>query len=248
MFAPNQKFYTLQSIEQRLDAFAELGVEHAVVIPFDKAFAEQSPQNFLKKYLFNNCCPQKLIIGYDFRFGKGKQGSFSEISSYALEHQVESIQSTPLEYDGQVISSTWIRDVLQQHNLKLASQLLGRPYTFKGEVIKGFGRGRQIGFPTANLQAEQRVCVPDGVYAGYAKWDGDRYGCVVNIGKVPTFNNQERSVEAHILNFDEMIYGQNLEVEFVEFVRHERKFSGIEELSAQIQADIRNASAQMTSR
>jgi riboflavin kinase/FMN adenylyltransferase len=184
---------------------------------------------------------KKLLIGYDFALGKDRAGNFERLAQIGKQqdYQVSAVQAVRLE--GGVISSTGIRQAIADGDVALAAAGLGRPYSLSGAVVPGDGRGRTIGIPTANVEAAPEKAIPaNGVYACLAQIDGEMHKAVVNIGLRPTFTGAEALVriEAHVLDYSNDLYGKTMRLDFVDRLRPEQKFSGVEALVAQIQADI----------
>ena len=232
--------YCLTTAEERAALLGELGVDVVITQPFDPALAATSAADFmlwLKRRLGLRC----LLIGHDFALGKGRQGDETALRALGLQmdFQVQAIE--PLAWDGEVASSTAIRNWLTAGEVSRAGELLGRPYRLSGEVIPGDQRGRTIGVPTANLALDPAKILPaGGVYACRA-WLGERsWAAAVNIGTRPTFDGLSTvlHLEAHLLDFQGDLYGQTLALDFVQRLRGEQRFSDIQALVAQIRQDI----------
>lgn len=237
-----QYYRCLTPLDVKTALFAELGVDLVFIMRFDPEFALVSPERFVDEVL-RTLRAKNVVVGFDFNFGhKGlgnsdalKQLGHPDISVHVIE---------PLFENGIKVSSTYIREALEQGDIKLAERLLGRPYEVTGSVVHGDKRGRTIGFPTANLQINGPYITPRlGVYAITA-WIGDKaYPGVMNFGLKPTFNKQELQpvMEAHLFDFDSDIYGEQLRLQFLSFIRSEKKFDSITELIEQIGSDSRQA-------
>ncbi len=182
----------------------------------------------------------KLLVGYDYAFGKGKKGNakFLKASGRRIGFQVEVMGA--VKTGGVISSSTGIRLAILDGNVKLASEMLGRPYGVTGSVVKGYRRGTEIGYPTANIKSE-KVIPATGVYAIIARLEGVRHPGVINIGYNPTFGNEEISTEVHLLDFEGNIYGKDITILFIDRLRDETKFESSEELALQIKRDIERA-------
>ena len=231
--------------EQRLELFDATGIDVALILPFDRSQAEESAEDFAERVLVRCLHAECVVVGSDFHFGKDRAGDVDVIRKLGAEHDFDVV---PLELVaradgvGEPVSSTAIRRALAGGNVALAARMLGRPFEVRGTVIQGDERGRLLGFPTANIEVPNRICLPaDGVYAGhYRHPDGTERTCAINIGRRPTFYEDADTslLEAHVLDFDGDLYGQPAIVRFVEFLRSERKFNGVEELIEQLQHDI----------
>jgi riboflavin kinase/FMN adenylyltransferase len=190
---------------------------------------------------------REVVVGHDYNFGRGRQGSIELLKEmgHQLGFTVQVVWA--VEVNGAVVSSSLIRALLRLGKVREARELLGRPYRVAGRVVPGKGRGAKLlGVPTANLEPENELLPASGIYAVRVQQEGVTRPGVANIGTCPTFDNEELSLEVHLLGFQEDLYGQSLTVEFVERLREERRFPGLQELSAQIQADIAAARRTLT--
>ena len=225
--------------DQKLDLLDSLGVDLALLINFTKELASLSPREFVRTYLVEWLNIKELVVGYDYTFGKGRQGNFEMLKELGQEFGFGVERLDPVIINGAIVSSTRIRDMIRAGDVWSVKPLLGRFYVVEGQVIHGKDRGAKLlGFPTANLKLENEVHPATGVYAIWAQHDGDIIPGVANIGYNPTFGNDELSIEAHLLDFSGDIYEHELQVHFVQRLRGEKKFSGVEELVARIQEDI----------
>ncbi|MDY7001276.1 MAG: bifunctional riboflavin kinase/FAD synthetase [Thermodesulfobacteriota bacterium] len=224
---------------QKLELIGALGLECTVVLEFTREMAALEPEQFVKTYLVEGLKVKEMVIGYDYAFGRDRKGNFDLLLKLGEKYGFRVERLGPVIIDGAVVSSTRIRDLIQVGKVWEARSLLGRFYTVRGKVVRGRDRGgRLLGFPTANLQLVDEFFPKTGVYAIWAVFADKTWPAVANIGYNPTFGNKVLSVEAHILDFDQEIYDKDLRVSFVQRLRSEKKFSGIEELSAQIKKDI----------
>jgi riboflavin kinase/FMN adenylyltransferase len=234
--------------DQRIELLEMTGVDAAVVLPFDEAQSQESPLSFIERVLVKCLRTECVVVGDDFHFGRNREGNVAllrEIGhSYGFDVEPMDLVGRQDGID-EPISSTAIRRALAGGNVELAGLMLGRPFEARGKVVAGDERGRLLGFPTANVEVPNRVCLPaDGVYAGwYERPDGTVHQCAINLGRRPTFYEHADSslLEAHLLDFDGDLYGEQAKVRFVDFLRSERKFDGIEALIAQLQQDIAHA-------
>lgn len=219
------------------------GADEVEVIRFDEALSRKSPEEFVEDVLVREHGAAVVVVGENFRFGHKAAGEVEDLERLMAERGGGAIAvALRLEEDGGSISSTHIRALVLEGKVNEAARLLGRPFVVRGEVVAGDYRGRTIGFPTANVLPEPEVAVPEhGVYAGFVDVGGKRYAACTNVGVAPTFERGESKMEAHLLDFDRDLYGEVVDVGFVEWVRGERKFSGVEELKEQISRDVEQA-------
>jgi len=235
---------------QRMELFAATGIDAAVVLPFDAAQAEESPLAFIERVLVKCLRAECVVVGDDFHFGRNREGNVALLREIGETYgfDVEPVLLVARE-DGvdEPVSSTAIRRALAGGNVTLAAEMLGRPFEARGVVVQGDQRGRLLGFPTANVEVPNRICLPaDGVYAGiYERADGSRHPCAINLGRRPTFYEHADSslLEAHLLDFEADLYGEAARIQFVAFLRSERKFDGIDALVAQLKQDVEHARA-----
>lgn len=236
----------LTTTEQRLELFEAAGVDYLYLVAFTPERAQTDDVDFAEQVFVNSLRAKLIVVGSDFHFGAQRSGNVDTLTDLGEEHGFDVIGLDLLADPGATehISSTAIRRALAGGNVEAAAEMLGRHYEIRGEVIGGDQRGRTIGFPTANIPVDRRTSWPaDGVYAGWAEIDdGSRYACAINIGKRPTFHQhaEHSLLEAHLLDFSGDLYGHNVRVEFVSFLRSEQRFDGIDALSAQLKTDIEN--------
>jgi len=236
---PDQPTRLLTSLEEKIELIGESRPDHLIILPFSRDFSNQSSLEFIYKILIGQIGTKHLIIGYDHRFGKNREGSFEFLKENAAQFGFE-VEEIPREDIHNVtISSTNIRKSLQQGDLNEVLTLLGRPYFLTGTVVHGEKIGRKLGFPTANIQPDEPLkLIPcDGVYAIEAEWQGKKYPGMMNIGYRPTVDGLSHVIEAHLFDFDEKIYGDKLRIYFRYYLRPEKRFSSLEELKSQLQQD-----------
>jgi riboflavin kinase/FMN adenylyltransferase len=233
----NLKFINTQKKKTAL--MAEWGIQHLVIIPFTKEFSNTPSSDFVKHYLVEKLGVKKLIIGHDHHFGKDRQGSFGELIGLAKIHGFELEEVPPQKVDGMTVSSTKIRNALIEGNVKLANKLLGYYYSLSGKVVLGNKIGRTIGFPTANIEMEDRykLISANGVYACLAGVEGRIYKGMGNIGYRPTIDSGGLTIEVHIFNYDREIYGEEIEIFFLDRIRDEKRFDNLHELRNQLISD-----------
>ncbi len=226
--------------EQRLEICAELGIEAALLLSFTEELCRLSPDAYVEQVLVEAMGARSLSVGYNHRFGRNRIGTPQLLAELGSSRNFEVHVAPEIMLDGSPISSSRIRESLANDTPDLTRRLLGRPYSVKGVVERGDGRGRSIGFPTANTATPEELILPGlGVYAGICQLEnGAKHPCIVNIGLRPTFGkNDLPRTEVHIFDFDGDLYGQNLTVHFLHFIRHEKRFGGVEELKEQILKD-----------
>ena len=237
----------LVSNAQKVELLAGTGVDATLMLEFDRAFSEQSPQEFVERILVDALHAKVVMVGADFRFGNRGSGTvdtlreFGDRLGFAVHVIDDVVEPEAGSEHRRRASSTWIRELLAAGRVAEAAQVLGHEPTVRGEVVMGAQRGRALGFPTANLSPRNEGFIPgDGVYAAWFTADGVRYGSAVSIGNNPTFDGvPEKQVEAHVLDETIDLYGKVVEVAFVEFIRGQVKYSTIEALIEQIADDER---------
>ncbi len=232
---------------EKIALLEKLGLDLVAILPFNRQVAQTSARDFMAT-IKRHLRLKDLLIGPDFALGQNREGNLSALQTLGQEMGFSVTLATSLLWAGEIISSTRIRRRLAAGQVRQAASLLGRYPSLAGEVVPGARRGHRLGIPTANLKVRPDQAVPaDGVYAVYAVLGQERYLGVANVGVRPSFDNGERTVETHILDFDENIYGVDLVVEFVERLRDERRFDSVDELIAQINRDIEQARRILTS-
>lgn len=233
-------------LPEKLELFAKAGVDVTYIVNFDPAFSQISPSQFVEEVLVP-LRVHTVVVGFDFRFGHNGSGNPDTLCEMASgRFAVEVVR--PYHMDGEKVSSTLIRDCLEQGDVSRVGQLLGRNFALTGTVVHGAARGRQIGFPTANIELDGPYVVPaNGVYAIRLEWAGQLYFGVMNIGTKPTFegDSTRRSLEAHLFDFSQTIYGESVKLELIDYIRAEKKFGSVDELVAQIRRDILTAKKQL---
>lgn len=233
---------SITPLPAKLEEFQSLGLERAYVVRFDHEFAALSPEDFVERILIP-LHVQTVVIGFDFSFGHRGLGNADTLSVLAKGRFVVEVVR-PYHMDGEKVSSTLIRESLLNGQVDKAAQLLGRPYSISGTVVTGEGRGRTIGIPTANVETTEPYIIPGrGVYAVAVQVKDQWHKGVMNIGWKPTFAEQggQTTLEAHLFDFQDQIYGETVRIRFIGFIRHERKFGSAGELVDQIRQDMRQA-------
>jgi riboflavin kinase/FMN adenylyltransferase len=222
---------------------SKMGVDVLVMEPFSRDLSQLTPEKFLTDYIIKPLSPMALVVGYDFAFGANREGTLTTLEKLCEKSGLELEIVNPVKMDGLVISSSEIRKSIKEGHVDMAKKMLGRSFYISGLVEKGEQRGRLLGFPTANLSTKAEILPRPGVYATYTRIRDEIYKSVTNVGYNPTFvkkSGEDKSlkIETHILNFNKDIYGEEIEIYFEHFIRAEIKFSGLEELKAQINSDI----------
>lgn len=232
----------LQTLDQRLSNFEVLGIEQAIVIPFTTEFSQQPAENFLSDIIRDRLHAKEVYLGKGFAFGKDRGGNIELLRQKSAELGFVADEVDEVQLRGIRVSSSAIRRLLGEGKVNLARRMLGRPYGVEGVIIRGDRRGHTIGFPTANLKPHNRVIPRFGVYATATLIDGKWRKSITNIGVRPTFESDaDPSIETYVFDFDGDLYGDVLRVRFLHRIRDEKKFSGIDELKAQIELDSRRA-------
>jgi len=236
--------------EQKLELLASTGIDATVLVSFTEEQRNETPVDFVKRVLVDALRVKVVIVGADFHFGHMRQGNITLLHEMGQRHDFATEPVELVERGDKVdepVSSTAIRRALAGGEIETATRMLGRPYELRGIVQSGDQRGRTIGFPTANVRVPQQMCMPaDGVYAAkYRRPDGSVHDCAVNLGRRPTFYDEAEHplLEAYLLDFSGDLYGETAVVQFVDFLRSERRFDGIDSLRAQLDLDIEHARA-----
>ncbi|MEZ4829063.1 MAG: bifunctional riboflavin kinase/FAD synthetase [Bacteroidia bacterium] len=239
LFPENNPLRLLQTLEEKIETLESIGIDKVLVIPFSKDFSRIPSKAFIRDILIQTADIRKIIIGYDHKFGKNRTGGIEELRELADEgnYKVEEIPAQTI--DNANISSTKIRKALAEGDATAANLYLGYPYSFAGTVIHGEKQGRKLGFPTANIDPEDpRKLIPrDGIYFVQAKVEGENHWGLMSIGKKPTMGEFERSQEVWLYNFDRDIYGKNIRVNVLEWMRGEEKFDSLDALIAAMNRD-----------
>ena len=242
---PEQAPRLLTSTPHKLQLIRDLGVAQTLLIPFDCAFAATEPADFIRSLVAAARPLREICVGFEWSFGKGRAGNLSLLEKLGAQLGFAEVGVPAVEVDGEIVSSTLIRRSVEKGDLNHAARLLGREFTILGTVVEGDHIGKTLGFPTANLSAHNEQFPPNGVYAVEARRRAQTLPGVVNIGVRPTIKHAtgERVFEVHLFDFDETIYGENLEITFRKFLRPEQKFPSLDALRAQIAQDAAQARA-----
>lgn len=232
---------SLISLKHRVNLIKKLGIDEVVMMKFNKALAGLSAERFIKDILINSLGAREIIVGEDFCFGKGASAGVKELTKIARKYSVKVMAIKHIKKNSHIVSSTIIRYLILKGRMSEASQLLGRPFSIVGTVVRGTRLARKLGYPTANINPHHEVIPPSGVYAVKVTFRGKRYKGVMNIGTRPTFYDHGRdlepTIEVHIFNFHEKVYGKDMEIVFVRKLRAEKRFKAIDSLIEQIRKD-----------
>lgn len=245
IIAPESPVYYLTTLEEKIRILEACDVDVLVVVPFSREFSEIEADDYAKKFLIGKFHPAVIVFGYDHKFGKNRSGDINLLKQIAANYQIK-IEEIPAHViDSLTVSSSKIRKFLKEGNIAEANELLGYNYEISGPVIKGDQIGRTLGFPTANIYVEDtnKLIPSDGVYLTKViiKNDAKAYYGLLNIGTRPTFNKTEKRIEVNILDFTDVIYGETITVQFLHFLRKDKKFNSPDELIAAMQNDKRTA-------
>jgi len=241
VLAPDKLPPLLTTFRKKMELIEECGIELVICADFTRQFSDQHPRDFAHDILVKRIGVKEVVVGFDYAFGRGREGTVRYLKQMGEEYGFRAHIVDPVELNGHLVSSSYVRELIEDGAVGAAGEFLGRHYSIPGPVIEGYKTGQAIGFPTANLDTS-RVQIPGtGVYAVRIRRQEKTYNGVVNVGFNPTFDRDTLSVEAHIFDFDEKIYGQEIEVIFIRRIRSEIKFNSADQLVEQIQKDIQTA-------
>ncbi len=231
----------LNTFEEKAEFLRQQGIQHLLRVPFTKEFSQITSSEFISNILVNTIGTKKLVIGYDHRFGKNREGSFEELKINGPTYGFTVEEIPRQDIDHVAVSSSKIRLALEAGDVETADHFLGRPYSISGEVIKGDKLGRVLGFPTANIDVDShhKLIPAEGIYAVTIVHEGKNYGGMLYIGTRPTVGGTRQSIEVNIFHFDQQIYGQNLKVNFIRMLRPDARFDNLEDLKRQLYEDQR---------
>ena len=235
---------TLLTFEEKKEVLESLGIDYLFNLPFDESICTISPERYIDELLIGKFNMKEAYCGFNYRFGYKAEGNTEFLMKMSLKKGFGIHVMEPFSVDGEVVSSSKIREYIESGNMPKVTALMGRYYSITGEVVKGNELGRTIGFPTANVKLEEYMVGPlNGVYATECMVDGRRYKSITNVGNKPTIGQYDKNVETNIFDFDESIYGKTITTKFIKMIRTEKKFSGLEELKNQIENDCINVKA-----
>ena len=229
----------LNTLEEKIKLLEQLGLDNLIIHPFDKEFSQLSAEDFVKKILVDQLQVQKIVIGYDHRFGRNRTADISDLIQFGLKYNFEIEEISAEEINDIAVSSTKIRNALMNGEIETATNYLGYNYSLTGKVVKGKQLGRTIGFPTANIEVHEtyKLIPKNGVYIVSSVIEKQVIYGIMNIGNRPTLNGDNQTIEVHFLDFNKDIYNQNIEIVFLKYIREEEKFNSLEDLKAQILKD-----------
>ncbi len=233
----------LSTIEERIAALEQLGVDYLLILPFTKEFAQLSSEEYIQQIILDTLHTKKLVIGYDHRFGKNREGGFDYLQQNAARYGLEVEEIPRQDIDEVGVSSSKIRTALEKGEVATAARYLGRPYSLSGTVVQGRQLGRTIGYPTANVQVSEKLkLIPaQGVYAARVTTRQGEHKAMLSIGTNPTVNGTHQTIEVHLFDFNQDLYGQEITIAFTAYLRPEAKFNSLEELTQQLHLDQQNA-------
>ena len=229
----------INTINEKAGLLEELGIDHLIITPFSRDFSNQSAEEYIRDVLVNKIGTKKIVIGYDHRFGKDRQGGLDDLLRLGPVYGFDVVEIPEQDINEVAISSTRIRNALLKGEIELANTFLGYPFFITGRIVHGDQIGRQLGYPTANIVIPEtyKLIPSDGIFAAKVKIEGVKYGGMAYIGTRPTINGTRRNIEVNIFDFNKEIYNQQVSMEFHNFVRGDMKFVSLDELKAQIAKD-----------
>jgi riboflavin kinase/FMN adenylyltransferase len=240
---PQDAPHLLTATKHKIALIRDLGVGHLLVLHFDRPFAATAPEEFVRQLVTNSRPLREICVGHEWSFGKGRAGNLALLKKLGATAEFNVVGVQAVTVNGEVVSSTAIRRAVAEGDLVKATQMLGREYTILGTVKAGEKLGRKLGFPTANLSAHSEQFPPNGVYVTEARLAGALYRGVANLGYRPTVSGEkpERLLELHLFDLNKEIYGEEVEVRFLRYLRAEQKFENVDALAAQIARDVKSA-------
>ncbi len=245
LYPEENTLQVLNTFEEKAELLKEQGIQHLLRIPFTKEFSQISSQDFIDNVLVNRIGTKKLVIGYDHRFGRNREGSFEQLKLNGPQYGFDVEEIPRQDVDNVGVSSTKIRKALMEGDIETASHFLGRPYSISGRVIKGEKLGRVLGFPTANVDIDShyKLIPAEGIYTVSVNHANAKYGGMLYIGNRPTVGGTKRSIEVNIFDFDQDIYGENITIRLLTPIRKDARFDDLEALKKQLSADKASALA-----
>jgi riboflavin kinase/FMN adenylyltransferase len=240
---PHQPLHLINTLEEKIELLGQTGIDHLVVVPFNESFAAQSADDYMHDFLIRKFHPHTIIIGYDHHFGKDRQGNFMYLAQKADQYNYRLLEIPKYILDEIAVSSTKIRNALQESDVETANKLLGYSFFFEGRVVKGDQLGRQLGYPTANIEYtdSEKIHLGHGVYAAYTDVDGKRFKGMLSIGIRPTLENSDERIEINIFDFNQDIYGKEIRVVVKKFLRQQEKYELLDQLVEQLAIDKQNS-------
>ena len=232
---------SISTIDEKIKIFSDLGIDELIIQKFDKSFASMDAKEFIE-LLVDNLKIKKIIVGYNHRFGKNRSADINVLKDFSLKYDFEVLEIKAFEVENIKISSTKIRDAIQQGNINLCNNYLGYNFNINGDVVKGKSIGKSLGFPTANIKIveEYKIMPKNGVYLVRCFFEKEKLYGMMNIGFNPTFGSNDKTLEVNIFDFDKDLYGETIRIEFLNFIREEIKFENVELLQNQLIKDREN--------
>ena len=232
---------SISTIDEKIKIFSDLGIDELIIQKFDKSFASMDAKEFIE-LLVDNLKIKKIIVGYNHRFGKNRSADINVLKDFSLKYDFEVLEIKAFEVENIKISSTKIRNAIQQGNIKLCNNYLGYNFNINGDVVKGKSIGKSLGFPTANIKIveEYKIMPKNGVYLVRCFFEKEKLYGMMNIGFNPTFGSNDKTLEVNIFDFDKDLYGETIRIEFLNFIRKEIKFENVELLQNQLIKDREN--------
>jgi riboflavin kinase/FMN adenylyltransferase len=241
IIAPERVPPLLSTFRKKMQCIEECGIDQVICADFNRQFADQRPRDFASNILMDKIGVKEIFVGFDYAFGRGREGTIQYLKKMGDTLGFDTHIVEPIKIAGHLVSSSYVRELVEEGQVKRAREFLGRYYSIQGPVIHGYKTGEAIGFPTANIDTSKVQIPGTGVYAVRIHHGGKVYGGVSNIGFNPTFHRDRLSVEVHIFDFADKIYGEEVEVEFIDRIRSETEFDSAEALVVQIKQDIQKA-------
>ena len=244
LFPDSHGLKLINTLNEKIDLLGKFGLDHLIILPFDKSFSQTEPETYVKNFLIDQINVHTIVIGYDHQFGKNRKGNLSLLNKLAPKYHFSVEEISAQEIDEIKVSSTKIRSAITNGSIKIASQYLNHHFCLEGKVVKGEQIGRTIGFPTANLSLEfdYKIIPAKGVYAITSFIDGKTYAGMLNIGNRPTVTNENKTtIEAHFFDLNKDLYDTVISITFIEKLRDEMKFNTLEDLKLQLHIDQLNA-------
>ena len=236
---PNNNLKLINSHEENLSLFEDFGINHVVFLKFDNSFSRLTYLDYVREILIKKIGMKHMVVGYDHQFGRNREGSIQSLNEISEIYNFKTYEVDPVFINKKTISSTKIRNCIEEGEIYKANKYLGHNFTLSGSVIKGQRRGKELGFPTANVKInDKKKIIPlDGVYAVYVHLNSNCYEGMMNVGPKPTFGLNDKSIEVNIFNFSQEIYSKSISVEVIKRLRSVRKFKSINDLKLQIEQD-----------
>ncbi len=241
IIAPDRCPPLLTSFHKKMELIQEAGIDMVICADFNRRFADQHPRDFAKNILYKKVRAKEIFVGYDYTFGRGREGTIAYLKKMGNEFGFKVNVVDPVKIDVNLVSSSLIRELIEDGKIEQASLFLGRTYSIKGKVIDGHKKGTVIGYPTANIDVHHELIPHTGVYGVRVVNEGIYYDGIANVGFNPTFNRDSLSVEVHIFDFNKDIYGKEIEIAFIGRIREEIAFKSAQELVEQIGQDVKRA-------